>query len=66
MSSEKYIEIRCNKDKKLLFRARLVPAGEIEIKCHRCGDKRLVIFPIADNVNLDRQQREPVIESSAI
>ena len=41
-----YIEIRCNRDNTLLFRARHVPAGEIEIKCRRCGDKRCIKFPI--------------------
>ena len=65
MSSEGYIEIRCNIDKKLLFRARLVPAGEIEIKCRRCGVKRLVRFPVADKAVSDRQRRKPATESSA-
>lgn len=42
-----FIEIRCNKDNTLLFRARHVVAGEIEIKCRRCGEIRLLRFPCA-------------------
>jgi phage FluMu protein Com len=40
-----YIEIRCNKDNTLLFRARHVGSGEIEIKCRRCGEQRIITFP---------------------
>jgi phage FluMu protein Com len=47
MPTEEYIEIRCNKDRMLLFRARWVVAGEIEIKCRRCGTTRRVNFPLA-------------------
>jgi phage FluMu protein Com len=47
MPTEDYIEIRCNKDNKLLFRARSIPAGEIEIKCRRCGTTRRFSFPLA-------------------
>ena len=50
MSSQDYIEIRCHKDNRLLFRARAVPAGEIEIKCRRCGSTRRVSFPVATEI----------------
>lgn len=43
---KEFIEIRCNKDNTLLFRALHVGSGEIEIKCRRCGDKRRIMFPI--------------------
>jgi phage FluMu protein Com len=46
-TASEYIEIRCNKDNTLLFRARLVSVGqiEIEIKCRKCGDIRRIKFP---------------------
>jgi phage FluMu protein Com len=47
-TASEYIEIRCNKDNTLLFRARHVGSGEIEIKCRRCGEKRSIVFPVQD------------------
>jgi phage FluMu protein Com len=46
-TASEYIEIRCNKDNTLLFRARHVGSGEIEIKCRRCGEKRQISFPLS-------------------
>ena len=45
--SEEYIEIRCTVDKTLLFRARGVMSGymEIEVKCRRCKKTRLITLP---------------------
>ncbi len=50
--SEEYREIRCTVDKTLLFRARGVMSGymEIEVKCRRCKKTRLITLPKKEKV----------------
>jgi hypothetical protein len=40
------IEIRCNNDHTLLFKASGIDKGQIETVCRKCKQKRLVKFPV--------------------
>jgi hypothetical protein len=43
------IEIRCNNDHTLLFKASGIDKGQIETVCRKCKQKRLVKFPMTPN-----------------
>jgi hypothetical protein len=45
-SSDNAVEIRCNNDHTLLFKASGIDKGQIETVCRKCKQKRLIKFPV--------------------